>query len=84
MEYLNVVPDIFLFISVFILQGTAEEARVKVKQYFSELQESLKRQELAALTVVDTHLRERLAMLKQQQEDMAVLLSQISAVCYQV
>ena len=65
-------------------QGTGEEARQKVKQYFAELQESLKRQETAALTVVDTHLRERLAMLKQQQEDMAMLMSQIAAVCYQV
>ena len=41
------------------------------------------RQEVAALSTVDTHVRERLSMLRQQQEDMAVLLSQISAVCYQ-
>ena len=51
--------------------------------YFAELQENLKRQEVAATTVVDTHVREKLCMLKQQQEDMAVLLSQITAVCHQ-
>ena len=69
----------------FILQmaGTSEEARVKVSQYFQELQETLKRQEVAAMAVIDTHVRERLAMLKQQQEDMVVLISQISAVCHQ-
>ena len=41
------------------------------------------RQEAAALSTVDTHVRERLSLLRQQQEDMAVLLSQIAAVCYQ-
>ena len=57
---------------------------MKVRHYFAELQETLKRQEIAALTVVDTHVRERLCMLKQQQDDMAVLLSQISAILHQV
>ena len=63
--------------------GSADEARGRVRQYFADLQETLKRQEMTALTVVDTHVRERLCMLKQQQEDMAVLLSQVTAVCYQ-
>ncbi|KAL4235773.1 E3 ubiquitin-protein ligase trim23 [Mactra antiquata] len=63
--------------------GTIEEARSKVRNYFHVLRESLNRQEIAALTTVDTHIREKLCMLQQQQEDMAMLLSQISAVCHQ-
>ncbi len=63
--------------------GTAEESRMRVKHYFMELQENLKCQEVVALAVVETHIRERLCLLKQQQEDMAVLLSQISTVCTQ-
>ncbi|XP_052274357.1 E3 ubiquitin-protein ligase TRIM23-like isoform X2 [Dreissena polymorpha] len=63
--------------------GTIEEARMKVRNYFHELRETLNRQEVVALTTVDTHIREKLCMLQQQQEDMAMLLSQISAVCHQ-
>ncbi|KAK3591157.1 hypothetical protein CHS0354_029004 [Potamilus streckersoni] len=63
--------------------GTAEQARMKIKHYFDNLREMLNRQEIAALTTVDTHIREKLCMLRQQQEDMAILLSQISAVCHQ-
>ncbi|PVD23703.1 hypothetical protein C0Q70_16976 [Pomacea canaliculata] len=63
--------------------GTAEQARLKIKHYFSELRENLNRQEIAALAAVDTHIREKLCMLRQQQEDMAILLSQIHAVCQQ-
>jgi len=65
------------------VSGSADEARVRVRQYFTDLQETLKRQEMTALAVVDTHVRERLCMLRQQQEDMAMLLSQVTAVCYQ-
>jgi hypothetical protein len=65
------------------MAGISEEARMKVRLYFEELQETLRCQEVAAMAVVDAHVRERLAMLKQQQEDMAVLLSQISSVCHQ-
>ena len=69
----------------FVLQmlGTAEQSRMKVRNYFHELRETLNRQELVALTTVDNHIREKLCMLRQQQEDMTVLLSQISAVCHQ-
>lgn len=63
--------------------GTAEHARLKIKQYFHDLRENLNRQEIAALAAVDTHIREKLCMLRQQQEDMAILLSQIQAVCQQ-
>ncbi|KAL5015777.1 hypothetical protein ScPMuIL_005366 [Solemya velum] len=63
------------------IPGTAGHARLKIKQYFSDLRETLNRQEVAALTTVDTHIREKLCILRQQQDDMAILLSQISAVC---
>ena len=63
--------------------GTAEQSRLKVRNYFHELRETLNRQEIVALTTVDNHIREKLCMLRQQQEDMTVLLSQISAVCHQ-
>ena len=63
--------------------GTAEHARLKIKHYFHHLRENLNRQEIAALAAVDTHIREKLCMLRQQQEDMAILLSQIQAVCLQ-
>ncbi|GFO20774.1 E3 ubiquitin-protein ligase trim23-like, partial [Plakobranchus ocellatus] len=65
------------------VMGTAEKARLKIKTYFNELRETLGRQEMAALAAVDTHIREKLCSLRQQQEDMAVLMSQISAVCHQ-
>lgn len=34
-----------------------------------------------ALSVVDAHVRERLMWLRQQQEDMTILLSQVSTAC---
>ncbi|GAB6022411.1 E3 ubiquitin-protein ligase trim23 [Chamberlinius hualienensis] len=63
--------------------GTAEEARTRVRSYFQELRENLNRQEMAAVTVVDAHVRERLCSLKQHQEDMMILLSQAVAMCQQ-
>lgn len=65
------------------VQGTAELARGKIKAHFDELRTTLNRQEMIALTTVDAHIREKLCMLRQQQEDMATLLSQVSAVCHQ-
>lgn len=65
------------------VQGTAEIARGKIKAHFDELRTTLNRQEVIALTTVDAHIREKLCMLRQQQEDMATLLSQVSAVCHQ-
>ena len=38
-------------------------------------------QENAALHVVNNHVREKLCYLRQQQEDMDVLTSQVSSVC---
>lgn len=63
--------------------GTAEQSRIKIKSYFNELRENLSRQEITALGAVDTHIREKLCSLRQQQEDLAVLMSQISSVCHQ-
>ena len=88
--------SILLFPSTFTLQspsstssasssaGTAEIARDKVRSYFANLRETLERQEVAALTVIDTHVRERLCSLKQQQEDLTLVQSQIAAVSHQM
>jgi len=63
--------------------GTAEAARRRVRAYFETLREQLKRQETAALTVVETHIRERLCAIRQHGEDAAAALGQIAAVCVQ-
>ncbi|XP_070564281.1 E3 ubiquitin-protein ligase TRIM23-like [Ptychodera flava] len=63
--------------------GTAELARTRVRVYFNELHESLYRQEEVAISVVDSHAREKLRILRQQQEDLAIVLSQTSAICLQ-
>lgn len=60
--------------------GTAEEARNKVRQYFTQLREALQQQEIVALRALDTHIRERICSIRQQQEDIANLLSQV---CFQ-
>jgi hypothetical protein len=57
--------------------GTAEAARRRVRAYFQSLRDQLCVQEVAALTVVDTHVRERLCSIRQQEEDIATLLSQV-------
>ena len=57
--------------------GTADAARTRVRSYFAGLREQLNRQEVAALTVVDTHIRERLCAIRQQEEDIATILSQV-------
>ena len=54
-----------------------------MRGYFAELFERLQQQEVAATAVVDAFVRERLATLKQQQEDLNTLLAQISTVCMQ-
>ncbi|XP_032885735.1 E3 ubiquitin-protein ligase TRIM23 isoform X2 [Amblyraja radiata] len=61
--------------------GTAENARSCVRAYFAELHGTLCRQEEMALSVVDAHVREKLIWLRQQQEDMTILLSQVSTAC---
>lgn len=66
---------------MFQVPGTAESARSCVRAYFADLHETLCRQEEMALSVVDAHVRERLIWLRQQQEDMTILLSQVSTAC---
>ena len=61
--------------------GSAEDARIRVRAYFDDLRETVSRQEEAGLAVVDNHVREKLLSLRQQQEDMAVLMSQVATVC---
>lgn len=61
--------------------GTAEESRIKVRAYFDDLRETVNRQEEAGLAVVNNYVREKLLSLRQQQEDMAVLMSQVNSVC---
>ncbi|XP_076048653.1 E3 ubiquitin-protein ligase TRIM23-like isoform X2 [Oratosquilla oratoria] len=61
-------------------RGTAEEARCRVRQYFAQLRDHLARQESQALTVLDAHIRERLCSVRQQQEDVTTLLSQMVSV----
>ncbi|XP_071485031.1 E3 ubiquitin-protein ligase TRIM23-like [Diadema antillarum] len=62
--------------------GTAEMARAKVRTYFEELHETLQRQEEVAASVLDTHIRERLHLLRQQQEHFALMMSSITSISY--
>jgi tripartite motif-containing protein 23 len=58
--------------------GTADLARARVQTYFQQLRETLQLQEAAAMTAVDTHIRERLCSLRQLQEDLSTSLSQVT------
>ena len=44
--------------------GTAEKAKQRVRSYFQGLRDQLNRQEVAALTVVETYIRERLCFIR--------------------
>ncbi len=57
--------------------GTAENARRMVREYFADLRDLLEAQEAAAISVVESHVRDRIGQLRQQQEDMATLTSQV-------
>ena len=63
--------------------GSAAAARRRVRGYFQQLRDQLCVQEVAALTVVDTHVRERLCSIRQQEEDIALVLAQVAEVCIQ-
>ncbi|XP_050532038.1 E3 ubiquitin-protein ligase TRIM23-like isoform X1 [Daktulosphaira vitifoliae] len=63
--------------------GTGCMARARVQLYFQHLRETLQVQEAAALSAVDTHIRERLASLRCLQEDLASSLSQVAVICVQ-
>jgi len=61
--------------------GSAEKARGHVHEYFNDLRDTIQQQENEALLVINMYVREKLCSLRQQQEDMAVLISQIANVC---
>lgn len=63
--------------------GTGCLARSRVQLYFQHLRETLQIQEAAALSAVDTHIRERLGSLRSLQEDLASSLSQVAVICVQ-
>ncbi|KAJ1532083.1 hypothetical protein ONE63_000712 [Megalurothrips usitatus] len=63
--------------------GTATLARARVQDFFQQLRDSLELQEAAALTAVDTHLRQRLCTLQQLQTDLASWLSQVACATLQ-
>ncbi len=64
--------------------GTAEEARSRVCAYFDDLRDTINKQEEAGLGVINTFVREKLCSLRQQQEDMAVFMSQVKQILYYV
>ena len=68
--------DAGLFVSDRTL-GTAEEARNRVRAYFDDLRDTINNQEEAGLSVINNFVREKLCSLRQQQEDMAVFMSQV-------
>ena len=45
------------------------------------MRDQLTRQEVAALTVVDTYVRERLCFIRQHEEDIDLMLNQVNIVC---
>ena len=57
--------------------GSAVTAKRLVATHFAELREHLAVQEATALSIVEGHARERLALLRQQQEDLATVTSQV-------
>lgn len=61
--------------------SAAQTAHSKVEAYFSQLRETLLVQEAAARNAVDTHVRERLATVRQLQEDLVTSLSQVAVMC---
>uniref|UniRef100_A0A2P2I8R0 E3 ubiquitin-protein ligase TRIM23-like n=1 Tax=Hirondellea gigas TaxID=1518452 RepID=A0A2P2I8R0_9CRUS len=52
-------------------------ARTVVRDHFSSLREQLQQQESTAINALETHVRERLCSIRQQQEDLAALVSQM-------
>ena len=65
-----------MFVSDTVL-GSAEDARNRVRAYFDDLRDTINKQEEAGLSVVNNYVREKLCSLRQQQEDIAVFMSQV-------
>ena len=60
-----------------IEKGTGELVKIRVQTYFNQLRETLMVQEAAAITAVDTYVRERLCSIRRLQEDLVAWLSQV-------
>lgn len=69
---LEIVPD-----SETETEGTGEKAKQRVRSYFQGLRDQLNRQEVAALTVVETYVRERLCYIRQHEEDIELIANQV-------
>ena len=65
-----------MFVSERVI-GSGEEARNRVRAYFDDLRDTINKQEEAGLAVVNNFVREKLCSLRQQQEDVAVFMSQV-------
>lgn len=57
--------------------GTGLMAKARVRVHFEDLREDLKLQEQAAMTAVDTHIRERLCSLRRTQQELTNSLAQV-------
>ena len=68
--------DSGMFVSDHVV-GSAEDARSRVRAYFDDLRDTINKQEEAGLAVVNNFVREKLCSFRQQQEDMAVFMSQV-------
>ncbi|KAK2711746.1 E3 ubiquitin-protein ligase TRIM23-like isoform X2 [Artemia franciscana] len=64
--------------------GSAEAARLHIQAYFRELHDMLNMQENAALLTVDSYIREKLCFIRQNHEDLSVVVSQISEICQEL
>ena len=60
------------------ISGSAEDARNRIRAYFDDLRDTINKQEEAGLAVVNNYVREKLCSLRQQQEDIAVFMSQVA------
>lgn len=58
-------------------EGSGSLVKNRVRCYFNQLRETLMVQEAAAITAVDTYVRERLCSIRQLQEDLVAWLSQV-------
>ena len=65
-----------MFVSELII-GSREDARNRIRAYFDDLRDTINKQEEAGLAVVNNYVREKLCSLRQQQEDVAVFMSQV-------
>lgn len=63
--------------------STGRMALTRVQLYFQHLREALQVQETAALSAIDTHIRERIGSIKCLQEVLGSSLAQVGLICLQ-